>query len=75
MADVNRSLVMVFATEAGEKKTVTLNSPAEGLEGSDVSLQMDALVESGILATDNGVITQKVSAKFVVQTKTAVAVK
>ena len=75
MADVTRSLVMVFATDADEKKTVTLNSPAEGLEASDVSLQMDALVGSGILATDNGVITKKVSAKFVVQTKTAVAVK
>ena len=75
MADKNRSLVMVFATDGGDKKTVTLNSPAEGLEGTDVSLQMDALVESGILATDKGVVTKTVSAKFVVQTKTAVAVK
>ena len=75
MADVNRSLVMVFATAKGDKKTVTLNNPAEGLKGTVVSSQMDVLIESGILATDNGAITQKVSAKFVVQTKTAVGVK
>lgn len=75
MADVNRSLVMVFSTASGDKKTVTLNNPAEGLEATEVSAQMDVLIESGVLATDDGVITQKVSAKFVVQTKTAVEVK
>lgn len=75
MADKNRSLVMTFSNAKAEKRTVTINNPAEDLEGTVVSAQMDVLISSGILYHDTGVMTKKESAKFVVQTKTAVAVK
>ena len=74
----NRTLVMVFADDNGYKTTVTINKPAESLDATTVSAQMDALIDTQVIAErETGEfkpVTRKVSAKFVTQTKTAVTV-
>lgn len=72
----NRTLVMVFADSNGNKRSITINKPAEDLDGPTVSAQMDALIAAQIIYIDSAksVVTKKVSAKFVTQTKTSVGV-
>lgn len=70
----NRTLQMVFANANGDKKTVTINKPAEELEAATVSAQMDVLIGANVLLVNELPATTKVSAKFVTQTKTAVTV-
>ena len=74
----NRTLVMTFADDEGHKVSVTINKPAASLEAATVSAQMDALITSQVIAEREtgsfNPVTQKVSAKFVTQTKTAVTV-
>lgn len=72
----NRTLVMIFADDNGTERSITINKPAEYLDAATVSAQMDALIASQIIffGEFETVATTKVSAKFVTQTKTAVAV-
>ena len=78
--ETNRTLVLTFANAVGDKKTLTINKPAESLDGATVSAQMDALIATNIIVVENAAgtlepVTQKVGAKFVTQTKTAVDVQ
>lgn len=72
----NRTLVMVFADDNGNKRSITINKPADGLTGTTVSAQMDVLIAAQIIYIESAksVATKKVSAKFVTQTKTSVGV-
>ena len=78
--DTNRTLVLTFANATGDKKSLTINKPASTLDAATVSAQMDALIASNIIVVENAAgtlepVTQKVGAKFVTQTKTAVDVQ
>lgn len=75
----NRTLVLTFSDDAGNKRTLTINKPSSSIDASGVSAQMDALIASGILIVENSTgtkvpVTTKVGAKFVTQTKTAVTI-
>ena len=75
-----KTLVLSFVSAIGEVLNVTINKPAESLDGATVSAQMDALIATNIIVVENEAgtlepVTQKVGAKFVTQTKTAVDVQ
>ena len=75
--DNNRTLVLTFSDDAGNKKSLTINKPASTLDAATVSAQMDALISSKVLVVEDSsknlvTVTKKVAAKFVTQTKTAV---
>lgn len=74
--ETNKTLVLTFSDGAGNKKTLTINKPAEGLEAAVISAQMDVIIGANLVTVkETGeVVTQKVSAKFVTQTKTSVSV-
>lgn len=75
----NRTLVLTFSDDAGNKRTLTINKPSATIDATAVSAQMDALISAGILVVENSTgtlvaVTKKVGAKFVTQTKTAVTI-
>lgn len=68
----SKTLVLTFSDALGNKMSMTITKPNADLDASTVSAQMDVLVDSKVLGTKFGVVTNKVSAKFVTQVKDSV---
>ncbi|MBE6023243.1 MAG: DUF2922 domain-containing protein [Cellulosilyticum sp.] len=66
MEITKRTLVLGFTNVLGQNVNLTINDPAEGLEGEVVSNVMDEIIASNALGTESPA-TSKVEAKYVIQ--------
>lgn len=72
MAEITKkSLVLTFSTAGNKEVNLTIPSPKEDLEGSQIKSAMDSIVTSGIFGEDDTVVGI-VGAKYVVQQEEAV---
>lgn len=66
MEITKKTLVLGFTNGLGKSISLTINDPAEGLEGDTVASVMDEIIAAGALGTDS-VVASKVDAKYVIQ--------
>lgn len=66
MEITKKTLVLGFTNGLGKNVSLTINDPAEGLEGSVVSGVMDEIIASGAFGEES-VVTSKAEAKYVIQ--------
>ncbi|MBP3886702.1 MAG: DUF2922 domain-containing protein [Cellulosilyticum sp.] len=66
MEITKKTLVLGFTNGLGKNVNLTINDPAEGLEGEVVNSVMDEIVASGALGEES-VVANKVDAKYVIQ--------
>ena len=72
MAEITkRNLVLTFATSAGKEVKLTLTKPKEGLTGSEINTAMTEIIAANALGED-GLVSKKVDAKYVVQQTEAI---
>jgi hypothetical protein len=73
MAD--KSLVMSFLNQRGEKTNITVPYVKDNLTESDVSVTMDAIISGNIFASTGGDLVAKHSAQVTEKTVTALEVR
>ena len=61
-----RNLVLEFGTTSGKAITLTINTPAEGLEGAQIKAAMDKIIAAKALGEEELATTVE-TAKYVVQ--------
>lgn len=66
MEITKKTLVLGFTNGLGKSVNLTINDPAEGLEGEVVNSVMDEIVASGAFGEES-VVANKVDAKYVIQ--------
>lgn len=66
MKETKKTLVLSFTNEVGKSVNLTINDPAEGLEGEVVGSVMEEIIASAALGEDS-LVANKVAAKYVVQ--------
>lgn len=66
MKETKKTLVLSFTNEVGKSVNLTINDPAEGLEGEVVASVMEEIIASAALGEDS-LVANKVAAKYVVQ--------
>ena len=66
MEITKKTLVLGFTNGLGKSVNLTINDPAEGLEGEVVNSVMDEIVASGAFGEES-VVANKVEAKYVIQ--------
>lgn len=66
MKETKKTLVLSFTNEVGKSVNLTINDPAEGLEGEAVASVMEEIIASAALGEDS-LVANKVAAKYVVQ--------
>jgi hypothetical protein len=73
MAD--KSLVMTFLNQRGERSSITVPNIKDNLTESDVSVTMDAIIAGNIFASTGGDLVAKHSAQVTERTVTALEVR
>jgi hypothetical protein len=73
MAD--KSLVMTFLNQRGERTSVTVPNVKDNLSEADVSTAMDAIIAGNIFASTGGDLVAKHSAQVTEKTVTALEVR
>lgn len=66
MKETKKTLVLSFTNEVGKSVNLTINDPAEGLEGEAVASVMEEIIASAALGEDS-LVANKVAAKYVIQ--------
>lgn len=66
MEITKKTLVLGFTNALGKNVNLTINDPAEGLDGTTVATAMDEIIASNALGTDS-IVSGKVEAKYVIQ--------
>ncbi len=66
MEITKKTLVLGFTNGLGKNVNLTINDPADGLEGDVVTSVMDEIIASGAFGEDS-VVANKVDAKYVIQ--------
>ena len=66
MEITKKTLVLGFTNTLGKNVSLTINDPAEGLEGEVVSSIMDEIISAAALGTES-LVANKVDAKYVIQ--------
>lgn len=66
MKETKKTLVLSFTNEMGKSVNLTINDPAEGLEGEAVASVMEEIIASAALGEDS-LVAYKVEAKYVIQ--------
>lgn len=61
-----KTLVLSFTTENGDKLNLTINAPAEGMNGTRIGAAMDAMIAANAMGEES-FIAGKVSAKYMIQ--------
>jgi hypothetical protein len=72
MAD--KSLVMTFLNQRGERSSITVPNVKDNLTQSDVSVAMDAIIAGNIFVSTGGDLVAKHSAQVTERTVTALEV-
>jgi hypothetical protein len=70
-----KSLVMTFLNQRGEKASITVPNVKDALTESDVSVTMDAIISGNIFASTGGDLVAKHSAQITERTVTALEVR
>lgn len=73
MAD--KSLVMTFLNQRGEKTSITVPNVKDNLIESDVTAAMDSIIAGNIFASTGGDLVAKHSAQITEKTVTALEVR
>lgn len=63
---IKKTLVLGFVTSEGKSVNLTINAPKEGLSGVEVASAMEQIISSNALG-EEGTVTQKSGAKYVIQ--------
>lgn len=63
---VKKTLVLGFATSEGKALNLTINAPKEGLDGATIGSAMGQIIASSAFG-EEGTVSNKVSAKYVIQ--------
>ncbi len=72
MAEITKkNLVLTFGTSAGKEVKLTIAKPKEGLTSGEISAAMTDIIAANALGED-GLVTTKVEAKYVVQQTEAI---
>ena len=66
MEITKKTLVLGFTNTLGKTVSLTINDPAEGLEGEAVSSVMDEIIAATALGAES-LVANKVDAKYVIQ--------
>jgi len=66
MKETKKTLVLSFTNEVGKSVNLTINDPAEGLEGEAVGSVMEEIIASAAFGEDS-LVANKVAAKYVIQ--------
>ena len=66
MKETRRVLVLGFTSEIGKSVNITINDPADGLEGEVIGGVMEEIIASVALG-DESLVANKTDAKYVIQ--------
>lgn len=61
-----KNLVLTFTNSVGKEVNLTINEPAEGIEGETLASVMDEIIAAAALGTQS-LVANKKEAKYVVQ--------
>ena len=68
MAEVTKTLRMVFKNQAGTNYTLTLDDPREDVTGAEIVGIMDQIIAANVISTSGGDLVSKYDVKIIDRT-------
>lgn len=68
MAEVTKTLRMVFKNQAGTNYTLTLDDPREDVTGAEIEGIMDQIIAANVISTSGGDLVSKYDVKIIDRT-------
>ncbi len=68
MAEITKSLRMVFKNEAGTNYTLTLDDPRDDVTGTEIEAVMDQVIAANVIFTSGGDLVSKSDVKIIDRT-------
>lgn len=68
MAEVTKTLRMVFKNQAGSNYTLTLDDPRDDVTGAEIEAVMDQIIAANVISTAGGDLVSKYDVKIIDRT-------
>lgn len=68
MADITKTLRMVFKNQAGTNFTLTLDNPRDDVTSAEIEAVMDQIIAANVISTSGGDLASKYDVKIIDRT-------
>jgi len=68
MAEITKSLRLVFKNQAGTNYTLTLDNPRDDITGAEIEAVMDRIIAANVIFTSGGDLVSKNDVKIIDRT-------
>lgn len=68
MAEITKSLRLVFKNQAGRNYTLTLDDPRDDVTGAEIESVMDRIIAANVVSTSGGDLVGKNDVKIIDRT-------